>query len=385
MNLQAIYVANITGFLLILFLLISQYITVKRNSIEDRIFSWMMYIVLVACLVEPLTFYVDGKPGIINHWINLLGNTYLYSANCVGSFLFCVYVDENLYHSGERLQKIYYKLAGFVAILLLSLFINIPCGYYFNVDANNIYHRETLVSLFYVYTILCSLYSVIVLYTHRFKHGKVAFFPIFMYLIPIVSGSVLQMIFYGISLAWLGTAIGIVALYMSMLSRSSYLDSLTKLYNRLYLKHMILRIKDRSVSDYYGMMIDMDRFKAINDTYGHSAGDQALKDAAYIFRRTAQGTSASIFRYAGDEFVILIRTADEAEVTDFEERLYKEMDAFNETSDRPYKVGFSTGHAQFDCTSDTQDSFLKKIDTAMYENKARRREENGFERRKKNN
>ncbi len=384
MNLQAIYVANITGFLLIMFLLISQYITYKGTRTEDKIFSWMMYLVLFACLVEPWTFKIDGKPGVINHWINLIGNTYLYGANAVGSFLFCVYVDANLYHSRERLKKIYNKFAGFVILLLLSLLINIPCGYYFNVDANNVYHREVLVSLFYIYTMVCSIYSVGVLYKHRFKYGKVAFFPIFVYLIPIVSGSVLQMFFYGISLAWLGTAIGIVALYMSMLSRSSYLDSLTKLYNRLYLKNMINRIKTRAVTDYYGIMIDMDRFKAINDTYGHSAGDQALKDAAFIFRQAAQGTNASIFRFAGDEFVILIRTSDEAEVTDFENRLYKEMDAFNETSDRPYKVGFSMGHAPLDCVNDTQDSFLKKIDTAMYENKAKRREEDGFERRKKN-
>ena len=64
MNLQAIYVANITGFFLILSLLISQSITFKKSSVEDRIFSWMMYLVLLACLIEPLTFYIDGKPGL---------------------------------------------------------------------------------------------------------------------------------------------------------------------------------------------------------------------------------------------------------------------------------------------------------------------------------
>jgi diguanylate cyclase (GGDEF)-like protein len=204
-----------------------------------------------------------------------------------------------------------------------------------------------------------------------------------MYLVPIITGSLLQMIFYGISLAWLGTAIGIVALYMSMLNQSSYLDSLTKLYNRLFFKHFVYRIKTRSIEGYYGIMIDMDRFKSINDTYGHSAGDQALKDAARIFRNAAKGSNSYIFRYAGDEFVILLKTDNESDVIDFEDRMYKEMDDFNESSDRPYTVGFSMGHAPYDCENDTLDSFLKKIDAAMYDNKARRREENGFERRKK--
>ena len=383
MNLQAINVANITGFLLILSLLISQMITFKNSRLEDRIFSWMMYLVLVACLIEPLTFYVDGRPGRHNYLINLLGNTYLYGANVVGSFLFCVYVDLILYKSGSRAKRIYNKLAFFVVILLLSLLLNLSFGYYFYVGPDNVYHRQALAGFFYIYTLLCCIYSISILYIHRYKHGKVAFFPIYMYLVPIVTGSILQMFIYGVSLAWLGTAIGVVSLYMSMLSQSSYLDALTGLYNRLFFKQMMYRIKKKSIDDYYGIMLDMDNFKSINDNYGHSAGDRALIDAAYIFRQATEGTTASVFRYAGDEFVILIKTDSEEDVTDLEKRLHEEADKFNAGSERAYKVGFSIGHDRFDCYEDTQDSFLKKIDTAMYINKEQRRKESGIERRGK--
>lgn len=373
MNLQAIYVANITGFLLILSLLISQYITFKNNSRADHIFSAMMYLVLTSCLIEALTFYVDGRSGILCRWINLIGSTYLYASNVVGSFLFCIYVDINLYHSWERIRKIYNRLALIVILLLISLLLNLKFGYYFSLDSNNVYHRGPLISLFYIYVVICSAFSVVVLYIHRRRYGKREFFPIYMYLIPIIIGSMLQMFIYGISLAWLGTAIGVVALYMSILNQSSFLDALTGLYNRLFLTHSMRRMQKKTSVDYYGIMLDMDRFKSINDTYGHSAGDQALKDAANIFKKVTMKTSTAVFRYAGDEFIILMRTPNEEDVIKLENRLNEEAENFNNTSVRPYKIRFSMGHAHYDHNSDTIDSFLKKIDEAMYANKTSRR------------
>lgn len=120
-------------------------------------------------------------------------------------------------------------------------------------------------------------------------------------------------------------------------------------------------------------MIDMDDFKAINDNYGHSAGDQALKDAACIFRNAAPDRNTGVFRYAGDEFIIIIRADDEAYVKGFEDRLQSEAEKINKGKDRRYQIGFSMGHALYDRENDTYDTFLKKIDSAMYENKVQRK------------
>ena len=375
MNFQAICVANITGFLLIVSLLVSKYITYNSVRIEDRIFTLMMHLVMVGCLFEVITFYVDGRPGRINYWINLIGNSILYGINAYGSFLYCVYVDEHLYHSVERAKRIYNRFVCVVIILLAALVLNIRFGFFFYVDPDNVYHRQPLVALFYVFVLLCCIYSIIVLRNHRMKYGKIAFFPIYMYLIPIITGSVVQMCFYGVSLAWLGTAVGVMALYVSMLSQSSFLDPLTGLYNRLYFEHSMYRIRKRSSVSYYGIMIDMDQFKSINDNYGHSAGDMALRDAAYIFRNATEEIDARVFRYAGDEFIILIKTSDEAYVKELEERLQSEAERFNRESDRSYRIGFSMGYAKYDHGNDTDDTFLKKIDSEMYRNKMQRRAE----------
>ena len=104
MNFQAILLANITGFTLILFLRISRMLSQVKQDTEENAFNVMMYFVMIACIVEPLTFYVDGKPGILCYWINLLGNTYLYYANATGTFLWLLYMDLSLFHDRSRLK-----------------------------------------------------------------------------------------------------------------------------------------------------------------------------------------------------------------------------------------------------------------------------------------
>ncbi len=69
MNLQAIIIANLVGFNLILFLLISRHISQTKADTEEKAFNVMMYLVMIACIVEPVTFFVDGKPGALSYCI----------------------------------------------------------------------------------------------------------------------------------------------------------------------------------------------------------------------------------------------------------------------------------------------------------------------------
>ena len=149
MNLQAIYLANTVGFLLIAFLFLSRYITRTKSMAEERIFTHMMWIAMVACVIESITFAVDGRPGLGYRLINLLGNTYLYFANGFGSFLFCMYVDQCLYHDSSRIKTVYKGFCILVSCLGVALILNLFFGYFFYVGADGVYHRQPLIYLFY--------------------------------------------------------------------------------------------------------------------------------------------------------------------------------------------------------------------------------------------
>lgn len=365
MNIQAILVANITGFVLLLILYISRAITRIKSDTEEKAIDALMMLTLIACVVQSLTFVVDGLPGMVARYTIILGNTYLYYSNVIGPFLFCMYVDLNLYHDRARIRRIYRKLSIPVSALILSLILNLFFGFYFCVDENNVYHRQPMNSIIYIYLMLCAVYSLVLYFKHKCTAREASFFPIYMYLTPMVVCILLQKIFYGLSLMTLGDAIGIVALYMSLQNEKTYKDGLTGLYNRLYLTHELFVIKNAPNAEYYGIMIDMNYFKKINDTYGHAAGDQALVDMASIMKKRFSGLG-KCFRYAGDEFVVLVKSDNEAEILEMENALSADVEAFNERENRPYKLSFSKGYGKFEKETDDDESFLRKIDDAMY-------------------
>ncbi len=89
---------------------------------------------------------------------------------------------------------------------------------------------------------------------------------------------------------------------------SIYIDDLTGVLNRRYLyDHLGDEIEraDREGSSLWMAMIDIDDFKAINDTYGHLEGDNILREVASIFRRVVRATD-KVIRFGGDEFILLL-------------------------------------------------------------------------------
>jgi diguanylate cyclase (GGDEF)-like protein len=100
-------------------------------------------------------------------------------------------------------------------------------------------------------------------------------------------------------------------LYEEHLHHAAYHDALTGLPNRALLWQR-LEAARRSGSPYAVLLVDLDRFKAVNDTLGHQAGDELLRGVAQRFTHVA-GASATVARLGGDEFAVLLsdaRTAD---------------------------------------------------------------------------
>ncbi len=102
-------------------------------------------------------------------------------------------------------------------------------------------------------------------------------------------------------------------------------DQLTGLYNRHYLDISLPQIEASSKrrNSIIGVLLcDMDNFKAINDTYGHPAGDRALAELADIFRATVRGSDL-IIRYGGEEFLILLQDIAKGEEMAVAEKIRK--------------------------------------------------------------
>jgi diguanylate cyclase (GGDEF)-like protein len=262
-----------------------------------------------------------------------------------------------------------------IALLLGNLF----GSFLFALDEHNVYSRQPLGYIFYVHLIGAYIASIILYYRFRRTHGKAQFFPIWMFITPLFLSILIQVPFYGISVSYLGCTIGLIGLYMNIQSKMSLVDVLTGLYNRAYIEHAMARARRNRRFVYSGIMLDLDDFKQVNDSFGHSVGDSALIDAARLLMKSADRDS-EVFRYAGDEFIVLVKVPEDnaeklqAKTLETEKRIRENAAAFSSSNKASYKLVFSMGHAMLG-PAITDDQFFRIMDEEMYRDKQKHKEQ----------
>ena len=373
MFIEEIIVANGAAIVLLLILLYCQYMARRYSRTEDKVFSIFVYIGLACAIFELTSFLVDGQSGTFLRLFNITVNTLLYAGTATVSVFWVWYVELNLNKDVKKLKGLFFPLFIFWALLIGGLIGNIWGHYFFTVTPENVYEREPLGYIFYGYLAIAFIISIVEYVRFRINHGEAQFFPIWMFLAPVIIACVIQALWYGISITWLGCAIGLISIYLNIQSKRSLVDNLTGLYNRAYIEHKLIAARISSRYVYSGIMLDVDYFKQINDTYGHSVGDQALQDTAKILL-SAVDRHCIPFRFAGDEFIILVKVPVskanelEAKTLEIEDRVRKATEKFNAESEKPYKIVFSIGHT-FYSSKVEDDTFFHNMDKEMYKEK----------------
>jgi diguanylate cyclase (GGDEF)-like protein len=211
--------------------------------------------------------------------------------------------------------------------------------------------------------------SLITYYKSKRNGGILKFFPIWVYIVPILLGGVIQSLFYGISVVPTSIAISIAGILASLQNEMIYRDALTGIFNRAYLDYKLNKFAKRpNKQSITGLMLDLNGFKKINDDLGHSVGDEALIATTRILQR-AVGSHGIVIRYAGDEFIVLINTQDDSETQTYIDRIQKLFEKYNQDSEKPYKLTASIGSHKLNLKEESVDSFINTIDSRMYENK----------------
>ena len=148
----------------------------------------------------------------------------------------------------------------------------------------------------------------------------------------------------------------------------AYRDPLTGVNNRAALDNALeqeINLAQRHETPLSIIILDVDMFKRVNDTYGHIAGDAVLKRIAESMTECARGSDV-IYRYGGEEFVILLRNTDEPGATLLAERIRKAIESILLKYDN-FDIRFtaSAGLATLSKT-DNFESLLERCDKALY-------------------
>jgi two-component system cell cycle response regulator len=153
------------------------------------------------------------------------------------------------------------------------------------------------------------------------------------------------------------------------------IDGLTGLHNRRYLDSHLQTLFDRAVArrrPLSVMITDLDRFKSINDTYGHDGGDDVLREFAKRLRKNVRGIDLAC-RFGGEEFVVVMPDTDGAVAEKVAERIRAEI------AQAPFAVGddgkaievtVSVGVSSLLKGADSVAALMKRADLALYEAKS---------------
>lgn len=157
--------------------------------------------------------------------------------------------------------------------------------------------------------------------------------------------------------------------HIKQIQEHAFRDPLTRVYTRLYMMEsatLLMAAHDRnSISGVSAIMFDLDRFKMINDQYGHSAGDNVLVQAADVLIKECRESDIPI-RYGGEEFLVFVPTGDQRQVFQLAERIRLQIKNLGIKLDgRPVPLTISGGIAAH-MPGEPLEKLIDRADHMMY-------------------
>jgi len=342
----------------------------QRNFVMS-IIAEMVFIIsdTVYVMINEGALHFGTAEGILKH---LCKGTYFFSTSMMCYFWF-IYFEYFRGTAFVREKKIVRAASSVFLAMAVLLIINIFTDILFYVDKEGVYHRGPLFILTYIlpYTyVLVECIRTIRAYLDK-DHTENRSTLLMLIIFPLAPGcaGIIQFFFPRMPVACGLIALATLGLYLNWTDQLISLDPLTGLNNRKHISHYYEQWKrNRSGDDVLNLlMIDANRFKSINDTYGHIEGDNALKSIAEALRSGCRGVvkRADIARYGGDEFTVMFESENSESSELLKKSITEELSRIHALSGAPFELTVSIGEATSD-GSLTLKEFIDAADDMMY-------------------
>lgn len=358
---------NLIAIAFLLVLLFGRRRVFGDHPIANNLFTLLICLAIMCASGEALSNVLSGREGQLIHVIYVAVDYLLFLSNLAFCYVWGMFVVFKMFGNLDWIKKniVLYSLPALILAVLLTVNIFVPFIYF--IDTNNIYSRLSFSFIPYMIDYGYMIFSLVIYIKFRNTVKRYFFFPMEAFMLPAFIGSIIQGVFFGVSVIWVANTIALNALYLNLLSERTFIDPLTGLYNRGYFNRLLKRLGTGDDDFASGLMIDLNDFKAINDNLGHDVGDMALKDVGeLLIVNLPDGALAA--RTGGDEFFVLVPGALTPTVDDIRDRIEQAVRAFNAENNRPYTINFSIGTALYDPADgeDAEEKFLKRLDDAMF-------------------
>lgn len=291
----------------------------------------------------------------------------------MGYYWLC-YVEAALDSKFVKSRYLKYLAKFPVFFITAGVIVSYFNGFLFYVDENGVYQRGEyiLIHVFFchIYTVITSVHAFIKALkcksTLKAKEYKV----LSMFLLFPLSIGIIQIMVPDIPSISVGVTLAFLFVYIDLQNLLISVDTLSGLNNRnQLLRYLTSHIKtDTEEKKLYLFMLNVNKFKSINDTYGHVEGDAALIRCAEALKAAANDGNF-IGRYGGDEFIIIAELKDDYEAEEFCRIICKKLDEICRKDRVPYDLSFSCGYVSYSKEMDSIQSFIDAADRKLYEAK----------------
>lgn len=306
------------------------------------------------------------------------GNYFEIIINTWMLLVYYYYICERIDHIDLKLKKrVNFLLKALGILCTLVVLSTAITGQIFYYDASRHYFRGPLfwLPMLILYGMMFLIQGVIISQKEKIEVSHYQSLLCFL-ILPMI-GSIFQAFIYGMPFSLMSATLATQVVFTNVQNRSMDTDYLTGAFNRQALDHCLEnRINNiKKASAFSALLVDIDSFKEINDTYGHVEGDKALIQSVQLLR-TAIGGDAFLARYGGDEFCAVLQMSCPIELENMVDRINHALSDYNQQSQKHYPLSFSLGYGVYDETvHNTPEDFIKWIDAKMYADKKRRKEQ----------
>lgn len=344
---------------------------------EVYAFRWILRVYMAMMVIDSFTqlhFQDIIHPPVI--FVALGTATYM-SLLSVLAIVWCLFAELQI--NPQLTRKKWFRILSVIpgTVVVFMCFASIRTGWFFTYGSGKYvrgpyFFFQNIIAYAYFLFTTCHAFYAAWQETSPVKKRRLR--KLYTFIIAPSIGALLQLVIGGFPFVGPSISIAILSVFISVLSDMVNMDSLTGLNNRKSMEQYLRnKLPDAgSENPLYLFMIDADRFKQINDTYGHLEGDRALRLVADALRRSVERCRGFIARFGGDEFVAVME-GDYLENPDaFCGSIIENLDAVREENGLAYTLSVSAGYVKCESPNADVAELLKQADNMMYEIKQKK-------------
>lgn len=344
---------------------------------EVTTFKWMIWVLKVALVADAITH--AQYRGFLNLPLPVVGfcyATYMFIFSGLLSFMWLVFAELRFGHSPSQYKKPFILAAVPIVLVGLMSYASIFTGWFFTFDESGVYQRGPLwihqTFIPYIYFLFTTAHALYIAAHTQSRVRKKALYAIALFVVFPSLGALLQMFIGTHPFVAPSTVISVFLVFLSIQSNMINHDALTGIANRKscnqYLETMVMKASPQN--PFYVIMADIDGFKYVNDTYGHVAGDKALRLTAQALRETADPCHGFVSRFGGDEFLLVVEKEHVNNPEVFIRNLSRNIEAACRRENLGYILRISAGYMECSTTGARMTDLLEEADRCLYKAKA---------------